>query len=291
MFTPAYFERGRFVNQNYKPLERSMIRNFFAAVLLVLSFATSAIAQSPMITTSRPNPVVMTEGMSLKVQNENLRPIPGASIVVSLMRYDGNTGDYFVDLASSRKFEACKKPDRINCVRSNGVADISLDALPEGDGYGVGTDYDVRAEAPGYYHGSWNMLRVFVVKGLIVTPQPIFMSENGMKVDGPYIWWTSDKDFVVGVYVRSDWFDRVNMDYDFSGSGYTKAMVKYGTISIGESTSTEWKWVEREFQFVSSPSNMSYYQGGFCAQVQLRSPWANEWTETTEKACLPVRKQ
>lgn len=259
-------------------------------LVFVLYASTSALAQELIIASKgAPGSRVGLAG-SVHTWYDSVPP-EDISVTISTMRRDIFTNEDFVDLATSEKFGRCKSEKGLNCVRKDSTYQITLDALPEGNEYGYGTEYDVRAEAPGFYHVIWDVRRVYAYPGSTVHVDTIYMHESGTKLRDPLIWWIDKTSFAVGAWVKSEWVDKINVDYVFSGSSLTVAKAEYGALSFQKELGTDWTWVSEKGFTLSKPpdSEIGAHSGSICVKVQLRSTASNDWVEAPKEACMSAR--
>lgn len=265
------------------------------AFVVLVGFANTAHAQSSTrpgfsttVLSSVPTPIGKS-GIIVKIVDGYGKPVKGAELVVSPMRRDPLTYEEYEDLGSAKRYGQCTSGTS-GCVQMDGVAEISFAMLPL-DNSGQWADIVVRAEAPnGFIHGIWDVRRVQVqANGRPEYLAPIYMYDYGFATYQTTMWWESKNVIVIGTLVRSPYAMNVSIGFSFEGSSYTKTAVKYGEVNTSEYVDAGWTWVEKRF-YAPQTSNMSYYDGAFCGEMQITSQYTQEWVyDKTKKVCVAQR--
>jgi hypothetical protein len=213
------------------------------------------------------------------------------SVTVSAMKMDYESGRVVPDPTSRRQFGPCPKGVSIDCVRSNWTYAIAETSLPPTkDYYGYG-EYDVRAEATGFYHFLANVVRVNVVSGVFIDAPAVPMYEMGMKIQGPYMYWQPDGTLFVGMWVRSGGGNMsVNIAHNFTGTGWTAVDTKYPTLVFPGQITEEWQWIGQAF-YPPADTGTSNYGGSLSDEVQITATWNNEYVFAQTKKASLVLKQ
>ena len=239
--------------------------------------------------TPMPMPIRPT-GLTGQVTNYYGTPIYGATITVSLVHQDAETGQLFADHATAKKFGLCETGKTVDCIRKDGVYTIASSSLPPSDNpYDMWRTIDVRAEANGFVHHLTDMVWVGMDGSMLTTAPTIFMYEDGFATSDTYAWYVNDKIIAVGLWARQDWEEDVVVDFSFKGSSWTKVQVDYGmTYSTSEKVGPNGVWIVRYFW---APQNATAnYGGSVCGTVQIRSAYEAESVKAqTKEVCVKLR--
>ena len=217
------------------------------------------------------------------------KPVKGVELVISVVKYDYSTYKQYVDLGTSKRFGSCNNTGSSDCVQSSGQYQISLSSLPsDGNQWWL---LDIRAEAPnGFVHGIWDARRVQMqVNGRPEYLSPIYMYDNGFKINTPSMQWV-DKDIIsIGMWLRSNYSTDVSVGFSFEGAAWTKSSVKYAQVNTSQHVENGWTWSETWF-YAPQTNGVSYYNGSLCGEVQITSPYSPEWVyDNTKKVCVAAR--
>lgn len=215
-------------------------------------------------------------------------PVRGAELVVSLERLDADYRQY-VDLDSTKRFGQCTSLVTQGCIQPNGNYEIPISMLPNDGNQWFWIN--IRAEAPnGFIQGIWDTKRYQInANGRPEYVYPIYMYDYGFATYQTTMWWESQDVVVIGTLVRSPYSTDVSIGFIFEGSSLTKTAVKYGQINTGEHIDSGWTWIEKRF-YAPQTSNLSYYNGAFCGEMQITSTYSPEWVyDNTKKVCVAAR--
>ncbi len=264
-------------------------------LIALLGFGSEASAQvgsskpgfSAPVKNSVPTPIGKT-GIILKILDGYGQPVREATLTVLPVRVNPLTNEQYVDLGSAKKYSYCDPGSTIGCVTLDGLAEIPFFMLPL-DNSGQYADVIVRAEAPnGFVHGVWDMRRVYVQANRPEYLGTIYMYDTGFSTPQTIIWWESKEIFVIGVLVNSPQVMDVSLGFSFKGTSFTKTSVNYGQLNATEHLDEGWNWIER--RFYAPQTNMKYYNGSFCGEMQITSPYIPEWVYgKTKDLCLAER--
>ncbi len=265
----------------------------FALVILV-GFARETEAQTSHVPgfTSVHNTVptpVSRSGISGSIIDGYGNPVKDAELVVSIEKFDSDYNQY-VDLGSSKRYGACASAGATDCVQSNGHYDISLTSLPR-DGEDLWWWINVRAIATnGFVQGIWDARRVQIqADGRVENLAPIYMYDYGFKIDTPKMWYVDPGIIAIGMWVRSNDSMDVSVGFSFEGSSWTKMSTNYARVNTSQHVENGQTYLETWF-YAPQNTNMSYYNGAFCGEVQITSTYTPEWVfDNSKKVCVRER--
>ncbi len=267
------------------------IRFILAALLLGL-IASPAQAQKPRVVRSiTPTAITQTGIKGRVIMYENLQPVAGSSVDVSLMRQHWQTGESFSDHATAKKFGPCEAGKTVDCVRKNGSYEISANSLPKSDNpFDPWRVLDIRGEAPGYVHYIGNIVQVGTDGSNMTYVPDIYLYKN-IEVGEAQAWWVDDKVIAFGFWSKQDWNEDVIVDFILGGTSWTVSQVQYGsvisfeTVGPGEGSGV---WIQKEFW--APEGTAGYVSSSACGTIQIRSAYFAEWVKAQLKeVCIPLR--
>jgi hypothetical protein len=254
--------------------------------------ATLAEAQKPRMFRATPPAAITQTGITGRVvMYENLQPVAGASIVVSLVREHWQTQEWFADNSTAKRFGPCESGKTVDCIRKNGSYTISAGSLPKSDNeYDSWRNLDVRGEALGHIHYLGNLTRVGLDGSTLTYVPDIYLYKN-MEVGQAQAWWVDNEVIAFGFWSKQDWEEEVVIDFILGGTSWTVSQVKYGsvmsfeTVGPGEGYGV---WIQKEFW---APEGTAGYVGSSaCGTIQIRSAYFAEWVKAQLKeVCVPLR--
>lgn len=260
------------------------------SVAMAQGVSGARVPRPGMIVSSTDSPISVTPtGITGRVVSYYGEAVKGTWIVVSLVRWNYETGGFYADSATAKKFGPCVGGVQTNCVSLDGNYRVSESALPTSDDLSnQSRQLDVRAEAHGWYHPIWAQSQVWVNGGVLAYAPYVTMYPIGTKVGTPYIWWDTDKTVTVGMWINSNWETGLDIQFKFAGSSWTKSQTEYDSTTVRQNVQKGSSWIQQRFW---GPHNATFYYGGtFCVRVQVTYDGNQEWVlEQTEPVCVPLK--
>ncbi|HEY4508967.1 MAG TPA: hypothetical protein VJC13_01640 [Candidatus Paceibacterota bacterium] len=261
---------------------------FLIAILISVSSTFAQSVPTAPTGTSQPgiiSPVAMDiisikpTGIQGRVQDYWGNPIPGASLVVSIVRPDGQSGQPFADHATAKKFGPCESGKTTDCVRKDGNYSIPNSSLPQSDNkYDAWRTIDLRGEAKGFVHHLANPVQISLDGTSNQQVQAVQMYESGFATSQAYAWRVNDRVTAVGFWMRQNWTETVSVNFTFRGSAWTAVQAEYGMTpvyaEVGQGPQGNGVWVERWFWTPQSPT--AQFGGSFCGTIQISSAYEVE---------------
>ncbi len=238
-----------------------------------------------------PAPPEKPTGLTGEVKTYNGEIVPNASVIVSLVKYDGRTGRPFADPSTKVVFGPCKGDVRVDCIDSK-TYHIKKESLPAAEyEYDQYRTLDIRVDAPGYTHWLTDEVRVGFDGNSLVTAPVAEVYPNGFKMGKAYAWYPYSNVLAIGFWAKQDWEEKFVTDFFFAGSAWTVAQVKYGSVStlaeIGPGPDGYGVWVETWFW--APKNNTAEYGGSICGDIQIRPTYGIEYTRAqTKQVCTKL---
>ncbi len=269
---------------------KTLTRFVLAIIAIMFITATLAEAQKPRLVTP-PSPISQTGIKGRVTLYDNLQPVVGASIVVSLVREHWQTMEWFADHSTAKRFGPCEKGKATDCVRKDGFYTISAGSLPKSENqYDTWYNLDIRGEAPGHIHYLGNFVRVGLDGSIMTNVQDVYLYKD-MSVGEAYAWWVDDRIIAFGFWANQSWAEDVIVDFILGGASWTVAQVQYGSVTTMETVGPgdgSGVWIEK--QFWAPENGTASYGGSVCGTIQIRSAYYPEWVKAQIKeVCIPLK--
>lgn len=257
---------------------------FFVILIAIILIAVVVAPTSAQIVQSAPRPFMPVEnpatpepvkgGINIHILSGWGTPIPDASVTISPMSADRQTGEMFPDPSIGKTFERCGENQKLNCLRDDGTGTLLEKDLPQA---GSQRELDFRGEATSFTHDIQNVVRVVLDKGQF-TDVYIYMFWNGFEAGKPYAYqgfdWNGNWLIAGGFWARKDVQENALVDFFWKTSSEDKVQVKYPSsrpisAKIGPGPDGNGTWIE--VQFYSVRDVTAYFGGSICGEIQVRS--------------------